>query len=227
MKKLSIILLMIALTATFITGCTKENTKNPSTDVNVNDTTADKTGNNDSNKEADDTASESGNDNENTAPTETENKVDTNNSEVTVDNIIEAIRAAYGENYLPNMEIFPELLETEFGLTSDMYEEIIAEQPMISVHADRVVVVKAGKGRADDVEAALIAAKENKIKDTLQYPMNLPKISATKVVRNGDFVCFLLVGAVNDNQDATEEELKQFAEEEVQKGVNAFNDLFK
>ena len=227
MKKLSIILLMIALTATFITGCTKENTKNPSTDVNVNDTTADKTGNNDSNKEADDTASESGNDNENTAQTETENKVDTNNSEVTVDNIIEAIRAAYGENYLPNMEIFPELLETEFGLTSDMYEEIIAEQPMISVHADRVVVVKAGKGRADDVEAALIAAKENKIKDTLQYPMNLPKISATKVVRNGDFVCFLLVGAVNDNQDATEEELKQFAEEEVQKGVNAFNDLFK
>ena len=118
-------------------------------------------------------------------------------------------------------------METEFGLTSDMYEEIIAEQPMISVHADRVVVVKAAKGRADDVEAALIAAKENKIKDTLQYPVNLPKISATKVVRNGDFVCFLLVGAVNDNQDAPEEELKQFAEEEVQKGVNAFNDLFK
>lgn len=195
MKKISIIILTMALTLSFITGCSKEDTKGPSNDI--------------------------------PSPTETENDDSTNNTEITVDDILNAIKAAYGENYLPNMEIDPESLEMEFGLTSDMYEAVKAELPMISTHADRVVIVKATEGRVDDVEAALITAKENKVNDTFQYPMNLPKINSTKIVRNGDFVCFLMVGAINENMDATEEEAKQFAEDEVEKGVNAFNDLFK
>lgn len=195
MKKISIIILTMALTLAFITGCSKDDTKAPSNDI--------------------------------PSSTETENDDSTNNTEITVDDILNAIKAAYGENYLPNMEFDTESLEMEFGLTSDMYEAVKAELPMISTHADRVVIVKATEGRADDVEAALITAKENKVNDTLQYPMNLPKINSTKIVRNGDFVCFLMVGAINENMDATEEEAKQFAEDEVEKGVNAFNDLFK
>lgn len=151
----------------------------------------------------------------------------TNNSNVTVDEILNAIKATYGEDYRPNMEINAEMLKTEFGLTSDLYKEVKAEEPMIGTHADRVVIVKAAEGKAENVEAALITAKENKINDTLQYPMNIAKINATKVVRNGDFVAFLLVGAINENMDANEEEAKQFAEKEVEKGVKAFNDLFK
>lgn len=195
MKKISIIILTMALTLAFITGCSKEDTKGPSNDI--------------------------------PSSPETENDDSTNNTEITVDDILNAIKAAYGENYLPNMEIDPESLEMEFGLTSDMYEAVKAELPMISTHADRVVIIKAAEGRVDDVEDALITAKENKVNDTFQYPMNLPKINATKIVRNGDFVCFLMVGAINENMDATEEEAKQFAEDEVEKGVNAFNDLFK
>ncbi|MGB4587963.1 MAG: hypothetical protein WBI17_01850, partial [Clostridiaceae bacterium] len=61
----------------------------------------------------------------------------------------------------------------------------------------------------------------------MQYPMNLAKINSLKVVRQGDFVAFLLVGAINENMDANEEDAKKFAENEVEKGVNAFNDLFK
>lgn len=163
----------------------------------------------------------------NPSSNETVNGDQTNNSKVTVDEILNAIKAAYGEDYRPNMEINAEMLKTEFGLTSDMYKEVKAEQPMIGTHADRVVIVKAAEGKAEDVEAALITAKENKINDTLQYPMNIAKINATKVVRNGDFVAFLLVGAINENMDANEEEAKQFAEKEVEKGVKAFNDLFK
>lgn len=195
MKKISIIILTMALTLSFITGCSKKDTKDPSNDI--------------------------------PSPTGTENDDSTNNTEITVDDILDAIKTAYGENYLPNMEIDTETLEMEFGLTSDMYEAVKAELPMIGTHADRVVIVKAAEGMVDDVEAALITAKENKVNDTFQYPMNLPKINATKIVRNEDFVCFLMVGAINENMDATEEEAKQFAEDEVEKGVNAFNDLFK
>lgn len=163
----------------------------------------------------------------NPSSNETGNGDQTNNSKVTVDEILTSIKAAYGEDYRPNMEIDAEMLKTEFGLTSDMYKEVKAEQPMIGTHADRVVIVKAAEGKAEKVEAALNTAKENKINDTLQYPMNIAKINATKVVRNGDFVAFLLVGAINESMDANEEEAKKFAEKEVEKGVKAFNDLFK
>lgn len=234
MKKLTIIFLTIALLAAFITGCTKDNGDIIANDSNVAENSTDNTTDNDDDIPDKETEGNNANaigedDNGMEKPeiNEGDSNDNTSKSDITVDTVMNAIRAAYGDNYLPNVDIFPELLETEFGLTSDMYEAIKAEQPMISAHADRVVVVKAKEGRTDDVEAALVAAKDRKINDTLQYPMNLPKINATKVVRNGDFVCFLLVGAINNIENATEEEVKQFAEEEVGKGVQAFNDLFK
>lgn len=206
MKKITFILLTMTLAFAFITGCSRDDTNIPSTNNNETDT-----------------ANNQDTDNENDSLVQE----DSNNTEVKVDDILNAIKAAYGDDYLPNIEIAPELLESEFGLTPDMYEAVKAEQPMIGTHADRVVIVKAAKGRANDVEAALNTARENKINDTLQYPMNLPKINAAKVVRHDDFVCFLLVGSTNDNMDASEEELKQFVENEVEKAVNAFNVLFK
>lgn len=149
-----------------------------------------------------------------------------NASSVTLEEVYTAVKGAYGENYLPNMDIPAEMLEAEFGLTKDLYVEIKAEQPMIGVHADRVVIVKAAEGKAGIVEDALVAAKDKKVSDTMQYPMNLAKIDAAKILREGQYVVFLLVGAVNDAAEPTEEEAKEFAENEVQKGVKAFNNLF-
>lgn len=232
MKKAIMILFIMVVTTAFITGCSKDNGKNLSNDTNTTDGANDsksEDGNDDTNDNVTDEGNDDFNNNEDTAVGNSDNgdSDSSNSSDITVDDILSSIKAAYGESYMPNVEILPDFLELEFGLTSDMYVEVKAEQPMIGTHADRVVIVKAAEGKTDDVETALIAAKENKINDTLQYPMNLPKINATKVVRNEDFVCFLLVGALNDNVDATEEEAMQFAEDEVQKGVNAFNDLFK
>ena len=146
---------------------------------------------------------------------------------VTVDEILAAVKEAYGENYLPNIEIPAEFLEQEFGLTADMYAEVKAEQPMIGTHADRIVIVKAAEGKADAVEAALNAAREKKVNDTLQYPMNLAKINASKVVRHGDIISFVLLGAINDSEDVNEADAKAFAEAEIEKGVSAINNLFK
>lgn len=150
-----------------------------------------------------------------------------NASNVTLEEIHTAVKEAYGENYLPNMEIPADILEAEFGLTKDLYAEVKAEQPMISTHVDRVVIVKAAEGKADAVEEALVEAREKKVNDTMQYPMNLAKIAASKVLRNGDYVAFLMVGAINDAAEVTEEDAKEFAENEAEKGVEAFNNLFK
>ena len=47
------------------------------------------------------------------------------------------------------------MIESEFGLTKDMYDEIVAEAPIISFHPDRLVAVKAKKGKESEVKRAL------------------------------------------------------------------------
>lgn len=148
------------------------------------------------------------------------------NPEVSVDKILTAIAAAYGDDYPPNGEIPPEVLESEFGLTPDLYVAAKGEMAMISAHNDRVVVAQAAPGKADALEKALNDARQRKIDDTLQYPANIAKTNAAKVVRNGDYVAFLLVGVPNDNVDATPEESIDYAEAQVQMAVDAFNGVF-
>lgn len=149
------------------------------------------------------------------------------NNEVSIDRILMAIEAAYGDDYPINSEIPTEVMEAEFGLSSDLYVDAKGEMAMISVQNDRVVVAQAAPGKADDLEAALQAARQRKVDDTLQYPANIPKTNAAKVVRHGDFVAFLLVGVTDDSiDDITSEETRQYYEDQVQKAVDAFNGVF-
>ena len=147
--------------------------------------------------------------------------------DISVETILDKVRAAYGEEYLPDMEIPPELLESEFGLSADLYTQAVGEMPMMSTFPDRVVIVRAAEGRADDVEAALQSAREAKISSELQYPVNIPKTNATKVVRHGGYVAFFLVGAPLSDFNMTEEDVAEYMEEEVQKAVAAFDSFFE
>jgi hypothetical protein len=148
--------------------------------------------------------------------------------DVPLDDILTAIKNAYGDDYMPNGEIPAELLEAEFGLTPDMYDDVRGEMAMITMFNDRVVLVKAKNGKADDVEKALTNARDLKIADTLQYPMNVPKTNAAKVVRQGNYIAFLMLGKNNDNMDdVSDESAKAFAEEQVQIGVHAFENSLK
>lgn len=118
----------------------------------------------------------------------------------------QAVITAVGEeNYWPDMPMDPEMLGMAFNLTSDMYEDYVAESPMISANVDTLVIVRAKEGQADAVEEALNAYREAKVADTMQYPMNIGKIQASQVERMGDYVIFVQLGA-DPGQDATEEE---------------------
>ena len=140
--------------------------------------------------------------------------------------ILDAIKEAYGDDYAPNSEIPEELLSGMYGLDPDTYTEVAGEMPMISTSVDTVIIVKAANGKAGDVKAALESYRDYLINESLQYPMNVAKVNATKVVANGDYVAFLLLGAYDDRDDASDSERAEFAEEQVQKGVDAFNAYF-
>ena len=143
-------------------------------------------------------------------------------TEIVRENIVKA----YGDNYLPNMEIPAEDLETQFGLTPDMYDEIVAEMPTIGFHPDRLIIVKAKDGMAEAVENAFNNAKKLLTENNTQYPQNLAKINAAKVLRSGDYVCFMLLGQPNESGE-NDESAAQFAEDQVNIGVKEFTNFFE
>ena len=106
-----------------------------------------------------------------------------------------AVTNALGENYWPDSEIPEEMLGDTFGVSADLYDAYLGEAPMISVNVDTLLIIHAKDGKVEDVENALNAYRDSLVNDTMQYPMNLGKIQASRVERIGDYVCFVQLGA--------------------------------
>ncbi len=145
-------------------------------------------------------------------------------SGVAVSTIAEAVKAAYGEAYLPSMELTPEDLEARYGLKADDYDEAFGQVAMISTQVDTFVAVKAKDGKADVVVSALNAYRDDLVNNSMQYPMNLPKVNASQVYQNGNYVFFLMLGDMA-SEDVMSDEAKAvaFYEEQNQIAVEAIN----
>ncbi len=106
-----------------------------------------------------------------------------------------AVVAAVGvDNYYPNMPVDPASLEMLYGLTSDMYDDYLAEMPMISTNVDTLLIVKAKDDKVEAVQEVLNAYRETVVNDTFQYPMNVGKIQASRIETFGNYVCFVQLG---------------------------------
>ena len=140
--------------------------------------------------------------------------------------ILDAIKEAYGEDYLPNTPIPEELLSGTYGLDPDTYTEIAAEMPMISANVDTVIIVKAASGKTGDIKAALTAYHDRLVNESLQYPQNVAKVNAAQVVANRDYVAFIMLGKIDERGNASDSERAEFAEEQVKIGIDAFNAYF-
>lgn len=146
---------------------------------------------------------------------------------VTAESLANAIKTAYGENYLPNMQMDAEMIAAKFGIEADSCTEIYAESPMIGAHPDTLVIVKPAEGKFEEVKGKLDAYREQLVNDTMQYPMNIAKINASQVVVKGGYAAFILLGAINENDNASDEEMERFAKEQEQIGIDAFNKCFE
>lgn len=119
-----------------------------------------------------------------------------------MESIKTAVVETLGENYWPNTPISADILEGTYGITSDMYDDYLAEMPMISVNVDTLLIIKAKDGMVESVEEALNAYREAIVSDTMQYPMNVGKIQASRIETIGNYVCFVQLGA--DTMTASE-----------------------
>ena len=68
--------------------------------------------------------------------------VDVVEVEVSMEEVVNTIKYALGEQYLPSMQLDQETFNQLTGLTPDMYEEFYAEVPMMSAHVDKLFIVK-------------------------------------------------------------------------------------
>lgn len=126
------------------------------------------------------------------------------------------------------MAIDGDMLESMYGISSDLYDEFIGEVPMISAQADAFIAVRGKEGKGDEIRGILEDYKENLITGAMMYPMNLPLAQSAQVVQEGDDV-FLIMTGTNEayGQAETEDEMLQIAEDQIAIGVKAVEDCYE
>lgn len=144
-----------------------------------------------------------------------------------MDKAVAAVKAEYGENYIPSNPINATQLEEVMKVKAADVEAFYAEGPLMSLNVDTFIAVLAKDGKVEDVKKALEDYRDYLINDGFNYPMNMDKVKATQVIVEGNLVFFLLLGNYDDRSDATDAERTEFAEAEVQRGVDAILEALK
>lgn len=133
-----------------------------------------------------------------------------------------AVEAAEEGGYWPDMALEPDMLEMSFGISADMYEDYMAEMPMMSAHVDTLVIIRAKDDKVEAVREALEAYREAKVSDTMQYPMNLGKIQASRVETIGSYVMFVQLGGdTTQAEEKGEEAVVALCQERNDKVIEA------
>lgn len=145
---------------------------------------------------------------------------------VSIDTIHEAVREAYGEDYLPDMLLSEDEIQILYGIESEWCEEILVEIPMMSTHVDTFLAIKARPEHLADVSDAVNAYAANLKSDTMQYPMNLNKIAASSVVTMGNYVFYIMLGYLPMEMDDEADDVQIAAYGELnQKAVDVIESL--
>ena len=127
-----------------------------------------------------------------------------------------AVQELIGENYVANMPYEAEFLTDIYGIQGDWYDAFVAAGPMMSAHVDTFIAIRPTEGNLDNVKGALESYQTMLKEDTFQYPMNLPKIQASRLEVVGDYVFFFMLGFIDDTQYDSEEAMVE--------AYNAIND---
>lgn len=141
----------------------------------------------------------------------------------------DAVKTEYGEDYIPSMAIEEEQLTQMYGIPKELYKEVIAEGPMMSTHIDVFVGFEAvDEKAATEIETKLNAYKKSLVEDSMQYPMNIPKVNSAVVKKVDDYVFFLMLGNIDAiTTPETEEEQLKAAEKEVKRAVDQVDSILK
>ena len=193
---------LLAVSVVLLTACGKKN--NGNTGENTESTTPQ-------------TSSQAGNNTGNTLAESTEPA-----QESSLMYLRDAVAEALGEDYWPDSVMEPEYVQDLYGLKPDMYEDIFVETPMIGTNVDTLIIVQAKKDRVEDVEKALNTYREGEINNTMQYPMNIGKVQASRIETIDNYVLFIQLGGSSvDAEEEGEEKVMELSREQNEKALEA------
>ena len=193
---------LLVVSVVLLTACGKKN--NGNTGENTESTTPQ-------------TSSQAGNNTGNTLAESTEPA-----QESSLMYLRDAVAEALGEDYWPDSVMEPEYVQDLYGLKPDMYEDIFVETPMIGTNVDTLIIVQAKKDRVEDVEKALNTYREGEINNTMQYPMNIGKVQASRIETIDNYVLFIQLGGSSvDAEEEGEEKVMELSREQNEKALEA------
>ena len=137
--------------------------------------------------------------------------------------MIDAVRNHFGDNYYPTAPIGELQLNEMYGIESAWMIDFYAEGPMWTMAVDEMIGISVKEGHLDDVINALNDYRDYLINDSFQYPMNMPKVEASKIHVVGNYVFFILLSAAFDGEDA---DAKAFYQSINQTAIDLINATF-
>lgn len=170
---------------------------------------------------------------QNTAVVEAAKKTNKKNNKKkapSVSKLAAAVKAAYGEDYLPNYKLSAEEIKNLTSVSSNWYSAAYVEQPAISVHIDTLMIFKAkNTASKKKITTKLKAYQSYLINDTMQYPSNQYKVQGSTVYTNGNYVCFIMLGNIDFAIEETGDDAKIIAAYQAQnkKAINAIKKKLK
>lgn len=136
--------------------------------------------------------------------------------DVSAQSLVEAVASELSDEYWADAELSPEFLDDWYGISEEMYEDFYGQTPMISANVDSLIVVKASGEHLEDVQNALDTYREAMVQDTFQYPVNIPKLQASRIATYGRYVCFVQLGGsmegIEDDYEAAIEACRKMNE---------------
>lgn len=144
--------------------------------------------------------------------------------------LAKAVKKAYGEDYLPQYLLGKSEIEDKYGIKSSLYSSAYAEVPLMSAHVDELVIFKAkNKDSGKKILNALKSYQKKLKESTLNYPMNQLKTQASKVYKNGNYICFIMLGRISakTEESTNENDIIKAYQKQNKKAVNVIKKQLK
>lgn len=206
MKKIISIMLILASLAAFASCGNGGNGNDTSADTSTSGTTTGETS-------ADSTETSA---TETSAPT----------SDVSAADIGKAVADEFGDEYIPDMDIPADYLDSTYGVKPEWYDDFFGQMPMISANIDTFIAVKAKADKVSDVEKALNDYADYYKNDAQKYPKDIAKVDACRVYTKGNYVFFIMLGYPTDEVENMDDAAQvKFYTEQNDRAVKVIDSL--
>lgn len=152
---------------------------------------------------------------------------DTTTNTVAIADVIKDVEAAYGDEYVATNILDDETIKELIGIDADWCNELYAANSLVGTHKDILIAVKAKPEYLEKVLLAINEYRDKLIDETVQYPLNMQKIQASRIDTYGNYVFFTLLGFIpSEVEEKSDDEILAAYQEENLKAVDVYESYF-